>query len=142
MTPEEQVEIRQAAQSRPDFADAIAARDCETLAVLLSEGRKVDSGMEIGNGMILETIGIDAGNKLIDFIKSNDDLRYVLPLLEQGRLRIGSKLVQGSLQAFVSAGAVTQANADALCALGMQPDPLTAHQVAEALFHTDGSEKE
>ncbi|WP_306393358.1 hypothetical protein [Telluria beijingensis] len=142
MTPEQQAEIRQLARSRPDCAEVLAARDCQALADLLSAGRTCGNDREVGYGTILEVIGVAAGNGLIDFIQDQPDMRHVRPLLEQGRLRIGSTLVQSSLQAFVVAGAVTQANADALCALGLQPDPLTTQQVAEALFHPDGSEKE
>lgn len=141
MTPAQQAELRQAAHDRADCAAALAAKDCEALAVLLSAGRTCGNDREVGYGTILETIGIEAGNALIDFIQSQEGMRHVKPLLEQGRLRVGSALVQASLQAFVGAGAVSQANADALCALGLQPDPLTARQVAEALFHEDGSEK-
>lgn len=142
MTPEQQAALRQAAHSRPDCAEALAARDCQTLAQLLSAGRTCGNDREVGYGTIIDVVGIIAGNQLIDFIQAQPDMRHVRPLLEQGRLRIGSQLVQQSLQSFVGAGAVTQANADALCALGLQPDPLTAQQVGEALFHPGGSEKE
>lgn len=142
MTPEQQAALRQAARSRADCASALAARDCLALAELLSAGRTCGNDREVGYGTIIEAIGIAAGNQLIDFIQAQPDMRHVRPLLEQGRLRIGSALVQASLQAFVGAGAVTRENADALCAVGLQPDPFTARQVAEALFHEDGSEKE
>jgi thiamine biosynthesis protein ThiC len=142
MTPEQQAELRQEANFRADCADALAARDCQALAELLSAGRTCGNDREVGYGTILEVIGVSAGNQLIDFIQAQPDMRHVRPLLEQGRLRIGSQLVQQSLQSFVGAAAVTQADADALCALGLQPDPLTAQQVGEALFHPDGSEKE
>jgi len=141
MTPEQQAELRQAAHSRGDCAQALAARDCQALADLLSAGRTCGNDREVGYGTIIETIGIEAGNALIDFIKSADALRHVVPLLDQGRLRIGSPLVQSTLQSFVG-GPIDQADADALCALGHQSDPLTAQQVADALFHPDGSEKE
>jgi len=141
MSPDQKAELRQEAHLRADCAAALAARDCAALAELLSAGRTCGNDREVGYGTIIETIGVAAGNQLIDFIQAQPDMRHVRPLLEQGRLRIGSQLVQQSLQSFVGAGAVTQANADALCALGLQSDPLTAQQVGEALFHPDGSEK-
>ena len=140
MTPAQQAELRQAAHDRPDCAAALAAKDCEALAVLLSAGRTCGNEREVGHGTIIETIGLEAGNQLIDFLKSAEPMRHVMPLLDQGRLRIGSPLVQSTLQSLVG-GPIDQADADALCALGLQPDPLTARQVAEALFHEDGSEK-
>ncbi len=140
MTPAQQTELRQAAHERPDCAAALAAKDCEALAVLLSAGRSCGNEREVGYGTIIETIGIESGNDLIDFLKAAPAMRHVVPLLDQGRLRIGAPLVQSTLQSFVG-GPIDQAEADALCALGLQPDPLTARQVAEALFHEDGSEK-
>lgn len=140
MTPAQQAELRQAAHDRPDCAAALAAKDCEALAALLSDGRTCGNEREVGYGTIIETIGIESGNQLIDFLKAAEPMRHVVPLLDQGRLRIGSPLVQSTLQSFVG-GPIDQADADALCALGLQPDPLTARQVAEALFHEDGSEK-
>lgn len=140
MSPAQQAELRQAAHSRPDCAAALAAKDCAALAALLSAGRTCGNEREVGYGTIIETIGLVAGNALIDFIQAQPDMRHVRPLLEQGRLRIGSPLVQSTLQSFAG-GPIDQAAADALCALGLQPDPLTARQVAEVLFHEDGSEK-
>lgn len=140
MTPEQQAELRLAAHSRADCAEALGARGCQALADLLSSGRTCGNDREIGCGTIIETIGLEAGNQLIDFLKSTEPMRHVMPLLDQGRLRIGSPLVQSTLQSFVG-GPIDQADADVLCALGLQLDPLTARQVAEALFHEDGSEK-
>lgn len=140
MTPVQQAELRQAAHDRPDCAAALAAKDCEALAALLSDGRTCGNEREVGYGTIIETIGLEAGNQLIDFLKASEAMRHVMPLLDQGRLRIGAALAQSTLRS-LAGGPIDQADADALCALGLQPDPLTARQVAEALFHEDGSEK-
>lgn len=140
MTPEQQAELRQEVRSNPDCAEALAARDCDTIAVLLSPGRTRANGREIGYGTILETIGIEAGNRLIDFIQGQPDLRHVVRLLANGWLSIGSPLAQGALRSF-GPDAIAPADADALCALGLAPDPYTAQQVAAALYNSDGSEK-
>lgn len=141
MTPEQQDHLRAAARANPACSAPLAAKDCAALALILSVDRTRPSATEIGYGTILEVIGIAAGNQLIDFIKGNPDLRHVVPLLEQGRLRIGSPVTQAAVQSFVAADAVSQADADKLCALGCEPDPLTPQDVALALFHPDGSEK-
>jgi len=141
MTPEQQVQLRAAARANPACNKALAAKDCAALAALLSVDRTRPSATEIGYGTILEAIGIAAGNQLIDFIKGSPDLRHVVPLLEQGRLRIGSPVARAAVQSFVGAGTVSQADADVLCALGCEPDALTAQDVATALFHPDGTEK-
>jgi len=140
MTPEQQAELRTRAHADPACAAALAARDCATLAQILSDGRTCGNEREIGYGTILETIGIDAGNRLIDHIQAAPAMRHVVPMLDQGRLRIGSALVQTTLRQF-GAEVITPADADKLCELGQQPDPLTAQQVGVALFNPDGSEK-
>lgn len=140
MTLEQQDELRARAHANPACAGALAARDCAALATLLSVGRVCSSEREIGYGTILEVIGIDAGNKLIDFIKAEPAMRHVTKLLEQGWLRIGSDLVQNILLTFVG-DAISLDDANRLCALGEQSDPVTAQQVAEALFNPDGSAK-
>ena len=142
MNAERQAALRAAARANPACAAPLAARDCATLADLLSVDRTKANALEIGYGTILEVLGIGEGNRLIDYIKSNDDLRYVVPLLDQGRLRIGSGVVQAALQSFVGAGAITQVNADRMCAIGLEPDPPTPQEIAEALFNPDGSEKQ
>ncbi|MDN4061302.1 hypothetical protein QPK31_24075 [Massilia sp. YIM B02769] len=141
MTPDQQAALRTAARANPACAALVAAKDCRALALLLSNGRTRPSATEIGYGTILEVIGIAAGNQLIDFIKGNPELRHVVPLLEQGRLRIGSPVTQAAVQSFVGAGAVAQADADTLCALGREPAPLTAAEVEDALFYKNGTEK-
>lgn len=140
MSPDKQTELRARAHADPTCSAALAAGDCAALAELLSAGRTCKNDREIGYGTILETIGIEAGNQLIDHLQAANDMRHVVPLLDQGRLRIGSAMVQASLRAF-GADVITPADAEILCALGQQPDPLTAHEVAEALFNPDGSEK-
>lgn len=140
MKIEQQAELRVRAHSDPACAAALAARDCAVLARLLSAGRTCSTDLEIGYGTVLEAIGIAAGNRLIDHIQAAVDMRHVVPLLEQGRLRVGSTLVQATLRA-MGADVISPADVETLCALARQPDPLSAHQVAEALFHPDGSEK-
>jgi hypothetical protein len=142
MTDEQQAELRAQARADDSCAAALAARDIDELARILSIGRMRASAREIGNGTILEVLGIEAGNTLLDHIADAAELRHVRPLLDQGRLIIGSPLVQGALQAYVQLpGVITQADADKLCALGCEPDPLTPQDVAQAFYNPDGTEK-
>ena len=116
-------------------AEQIAARDHAAIAAAVNVGRVRKNSREVGNGTILETLGLTAGNALLDVINSVADFRHVKPLVEQGRLVISSTLVQATIQSLVGT-VLTQAQADALIALGYDADPVSPAQVAAAL---DGS---
>jgi hypothetical protein len=114
-------------------AQLIASRDEAEIAHVVSAGRTRLTGIEIGNGTVLETLGITAGNLFLDFVGSNPAFKYVKPLLDQGRLRIGSNLVQQTIKSLVNAGVLTQMQSDALCALGVEASPVSPSDVAHAL---------
>lgn len=114
-------------------ATGLPLDDHGAIAEALSAGRKKLVVTEIGNGTILAELGIAAGNQLLDAIYNAPDFRYVKPLLEQGRLDIGSAVTQGALDALALAGACTQADADKLKALVVVPDPVTSQEVTKAL---------
>lgn len=76
--------------------------------------------LEIGNGTILETLGLTAGNALLDVIYNQPDFRHVKPLVEQGRLRLDSALVRATLNSLVPA-VLTQAQVDSLIGLCSKP---------------------
>lgn len=124
-------------QAKCDAA-LLASRDFEAIAAAVSIGRTKQSAREIGNGTILEVLGLTVGNALLDVINTVPDFRYVKPLVEQGRLTVGSALVQATVQSLVPMGVLTQPQADTLCALGFDPDPVTALQVNQALVSDDG----
>lgn len=121
-------------------AEMIASRDCDAIAAAVSVGRVCASAREIGYGTILETIGFVSGNKLSDELSTNVAYRYVKPLVEQGRMLIGSPLVAYTLQTMVGT-VLTQEEADKLKALGVEPNPCTPQEVAAVLYNPDGSFK-
>lgn len=116
--------------------EEIAARGkdggLDIIAAKVSAGRMRAAPTEAGNGTILETLGIAAGNKLLDVIYNVPDFRYVKPLVEQGRLRLDTALVQATLDSLVPS-VITQAQADALKARCMVPDPVSPQQCSAAL---------
>lgn len=132
--------LREDILADPACATALAARDCAEMARIRSIGRTQPNKREIGNGSILETIGIVAGNKLLDEINTNTIYRYVKPLVDQGRMLIGSALVVSTLQSMVPT-IIVQTDADKLVALGKDPFPYTAQEVADALYFPNGSAK-
>ena len=110
----------------------LASRDDVAVAARVSEGRVKLNKREIGNGSILETLGLAAGNAFLDVIYTAPNFRYVKSLVERGRLVVGSPLVQATVQSMAPL-TLTQAQADALCALGLDPDPVTALDVRVAM---------
>lgn len=120
--------------------ELIASRDCDAIAAKVSTGRVRPNRREIGYGTILETVGFEAGNLLCDEIVNNPNYRYVKPLLDQGRMLVGSPLVGFALQSMVPS-IITQAHADKLKALGFESNPCTPQEVAAAIFNPDGSIK-
>lgn len=110
----------------------IAAKEHGQIAVIVSEGRTKPSTREIGNGTILETIGLQYGNAMLDVIYSAPDFRHVKPLLEQGRLIVGSPLVVATIQSMVPA-VFPQVVADRLLALAVEPAPVSVQEVIQAM---------
>ena len=113
--------------------ELLATRDHDAIAAQVNIGRIRPSSLEIGNGTVLETIGLTAGNALLDAIHNGPDFRHVRPLLEQGRLKAASPLIAGALAGLVQANVIEQEHADALLALGTEPNPVTPYQVAQAM---------
>lgn len=112
--------------------ELIAAREHGQIAAIVSAGRTRPSTREIGNGTILEVLGLAAGNALLDVINNAPDFRHVKPLVEQGRLIVGSSLVGMALAGIVEQGAIKQADADKLLAIATEPAPVSVQEVIAA----------
>lgn len=117
------------------------ARDVDALVTALSAGRTRYVARDVGNGTVLEVLGLSVGNALLDLIQTQLTYRHVKPLLEQGRLRLDSAMVRATLQQLVgveiAAGVTFQAqHADALASLAQVPDPVDRTAVWVAI--TDG----
>lgn len=141
MTPADLEALRTIAHADPACAEAIAARDLDALAAILSAGRTAPSDVKIGNGTILDQLGLVDGTALLDYINTEPSMRYVKPLLEQGRLEISKQSVQDAIRAMAAGGVTSQANADKLIALGFAPAPVSRLDVEAALFNPDGTLK-
>ena len=113
--------------------ELIAAKEHGQIAAMVSAGRTRPSGKEVGIGTILETMGLTAGNAMLDAIYDDHMLRYVKPLLEQGRLIVSSPLVAATLQGLVQAGVIQQTDANKLIALATVPAPVSVQEVVSAM---------
>ena len=112
--------------------ELLAAREHGQIAALVSAGRTKPSGLQVGKGTILETIGLDAGNAFLDVIDTNPTFRHVRGLVAEGRLIISSPLVMATVQSFVPA-VLTQEQANALLALAVVPEPVSVQEVITAM---------
>lgn len=112
--------------------EQISSLNHKEIADIVSLGRTQLVPTEIGNGSILETLGIATANTLLDIINNTAIFKYVKPLLDQGRLRVDSTIVRDTLDSLVGNG-ISQADADALKALAIKPNPVTSLEVAAAL---------
>lgn len=77
---------------------------------------------DVGKGQVLEALGMDRGNAFLDIIDNVPTFRHVKTLIELGTLNIRSPLVAGALAQFVAQGALTEAEAAALLAIGQEAD--------------------
>ena len=112
----------------------------QAIADKLSEGLTKTVPTEVGNGTILEVLGLATGNALLDVITGNADFRHVKPLIEQGRLRLDSPLTTMALTSLVGI-VITEAQKDALLARCRVPDSVDEFQVRVAIFNDDGTLK-
>ena len=112
--------------------ELIAAKEHGQIAALVSAGRTKPSGLQVGKGTILETIGLTAGNAFLDVIDTVPDFRHVKGLIAEGRLIISSPLVTSTIAAFVPS-VLTQAQADALLALAVVPAPVSVQEIITAM---------
>ena len=129
--------LRDEILSRPDCADALAARDCGELAALLSVGRTKVIDYSIGYGTVLEVLGAEAGSAFLDGLTAlaatSSPVKWALKLLDRGELNIGAEATRGQLDALAAGGVMPQAVAEALKNLAVVPDEITATQVQTAL---------
>lgn len=133
MTPNE---IRAAIAADPALQALVP--DSQAIADALSVGRVKFVPTDAGNGTILEALGVAGGNALLDVLMGDANFRYIKPLLEQGRLRLDSALVRGTLQSLVPS-VISQVQADALIARAQAPDPVSELDVRKAIWNDDGS---
>ena len=129
--------LRDEILSRPDCADALAARDCGELARILSIGRTKLIERNVGYGTVMEALGAENGAAFLDGLTAvaatSSPVKWALKLLDRGELNIGAEATRGQLDALAAGGVMPQAVAEALKNLAVVPDEITATQVQTAL---------
>ena len=116
--------------------ELIASRDHQAIADAVNEGRTKVSARLGGIGLVLETLGPTDGAALLDALQAQTAtipaLKWAWYLIERGELDFGSTATRAMIETLVPSPAK-----EALLAVAVQPDPLTASRVANAL---DGGE--
>lgn len=113
--------------------------DTASIAAVLSIRDTVKVKTEIGVGLILETIGLESGNALLDAIKTTPEFRHVWPMIEQGRLYLSSPLVELGLDALVQSEVISSSEMQQLLSLCLRPIEVSEDDVKRAIWNDDGS---
>lgn len=130
-------DIRLAIESEPALQALLP--NTQAIAVELSTRDTHKVPFEIGVGLILETIGLESGNALLDAIKATPEFKHVYPLLEQGRLDLSSPLVEIALGMLVQTEVISNSDAQILLSLSIRPIEVSETDVKRAIWHDDGS---
>lgn len=121
------------ALNRPDL---IAARNETAIAELLSVNKTKTIPRPIGIGTVLETLGAGGGAFLDGMVSlgANDrNVFWAMKLLEAATLDIGKEATRTQMSQLAVAVPAIAASVEAILALAVVPDPVSAYEVAVAL---------
>ena len=121
-------------------AGLVDSRDYKAIADALSAGRTKPQATAIGKGTIIGVLGMAVGNAFLDVIDNVPDYRHIKDVIRAGVFDVSLEASKFGIDAMVP-GVLTQAEANALKALGTAPDPVTAAQVEVAMKNDDGTDK-
>lgn len=133
MTKEEIVSL---IQSTPTLMALVP--NTRDIAEEISKGRTKLVKTEIGVGTILEVLGVQSGNTLLDVIYNDTNFRHVKPLIDQGRLRLDSPFVISFIEQLTQAGLLTVEQKNALLNRAKEPEVISEYSVRSAIFNENG----
>ena len=110
----------------------IDSKDYQAIADVVNVGRTRSQKTAIGEGTILDVLGMAVGNAFLDVIDTVADYRHVKKIISRGDFDVSTTTSQTGIQAMVPA-VLTQGQADNLKALGIVPAPVGVVDVALAL---------
>lgn len=112
--------------------EEIASGNFHIIAGKVNVNRTVPKKTSIGEGTILEVLGITAGNAFLDVIDTVPDYRHVKKIIARGDFDMSTAISQAGVQALVPA-VLTQEQADALMNLGKEPSTVSWEQCRAAV---------
>jgi hypothetical protein len=145
MTPEQQAALRSQIHADPACAEALASRDSWALAAILSTGRTRTALVPIADVQAyLQTTGLWWAIKAVP--PEHPAYAAAVAVIDVANARYQNidttlPLVGQMLGGLVATGVIAQENMDALMSMGLTADPVSALDVAEAVFNDDGSLK-
>ena len=130
-------EIRAAITADPSLQALVP--DTAAIAEAMSEGRTKIEKRNGGIGLILETLGPDAGSQVLDSIDAmragNSAVKWAWYLLERGDLDFGSPATRGMISQLFAESVPVR---DALLEVAQVPDPVGEFEVRQAIFSDSG----
>lgn len=127
-----------------------ASQDTRAVADALNAGRTRLVDRRIGETVLAATIGMRRARQAIDALKRlasgtvpgfdpelAEDLSYVVRWLAEDKLDVGNPQTREHIDLFVP-GVFTREEAEAIKALGEEPDPATVHEVNLACWSNRG----
>lgn len=130
--------LRDEILSRPDCAAALAERNCGDLAAILSVGRTKIISKPIGYGTVLATLGPEAGGAFLNTLEELGNttvpyLKWTLKTISNESFDLGEQVTRDGIDGLAMAGILSAQGAEALKALAIVPDVITAQDVQAAL---------
>lgn len=147
MTPEQKIALESlvgrelSEQEITDIDPLLRDRQDIQIAEILSVGRVRLVETYVDEGKILSTIGLVAGNALLDAIDADPLFKHAKKQLTNRGLDVSQALVRQSLDAMAASEFVSgfeKPHADAIKNLARQPDPVHFNAVSDALNVAEG----
>ena len=129
---------------RADCAAALAARDIDALARIVSVERRANQSRFVTARTVLaECVG---GQSILDALKAaaagNSAVNWAMTFLgQEGGLDVGNPATHAMIDQLVAGTALTAAQGAALKALANLPQIVSRSDVEAALFNADGTRK-
>ena len=137
--------LRDEVHANPACASALAARDCEALAAIMSSGRTAIKPISAAKALTWAAAGpmaaiVDASNEVGNAARSSAQsfLRSLASGMEVG---LDNADVLAAFQGWKALALITAAEYDSLMAMALVAAPVTAQDIAAAVYNADGSEK-